>query len=304
MFEGKAEVSVLNPVGDTHRSKQLATRRAVDIDPANGRITDAVARPENFIAAHALKVPDLALDPEYPAAVLSARPWGYWRFESLEGGRVPNAVANGPALLASGSLSLAGPAGGNHSVVFRAPSQGQQKLLLDGAWTPPREGGYAIEFWCPSEAVRGMALLSLIAQEDDPVEKHTLLLQLTGQPRECLHQPGALRFLYRRPPGTDGGVNLFSHHVLVPYRWHHLVAQKNGTDLELFIDGTLVGRVAVDPDDSTGPCQLLLGRLKQRPLPPPNRNQVRSFIGQLDELAVFDHALTPAEIHRHYGLGR
>jgi hypothetical protein len=302
IFEGKAAVSVLNPEGDTVSNKEIDSMQAVAIDPKAGRISDVAAHPEQFAAAPTLRVAPLALDAAYPAAVLASGPRGYWRFESLENGVTPNEIPDGPPFKAVGPIRLAGADGGNHAVVF-PPRQKDQYLLMDGTWTPKSSGGHAVEFWCLSETISGMAVLSLIAKDDDPVEKHLLLLQLTAQHGDCVHQPGALRYLHRWPPGIDGGINLFSRHVFIPHRWHHLVAQQGGDGMELYLDGELTGRAPIDRDDTTAACEILLGRLKVRPLPTPHRNQVRSFVGQLDELAVYDHILTAAEVRQHYELG-
>lgn len=302
IFEGRAAVSVLNRDGDTVSNKEIDGLQAVEVDPKAGRISDVAAHPERFAAAPALHVPPPVLDPSYPAAVLASGPRGYWRFESLEAGRTPNEIPGGPPFRAFGGVHLAGAAGGNHAVVF-PPKQKDQYLLMDGTWTPNPAGGHAVEFWCLSETISGMAVLSLIAKENDPVEKHLLLLQLTAQHGDCVHQPGALRFLHRWPPGIDGGINLFSRHVFIPHRWHHLVAQQGGDGMELYLDGELTGRAPIDHDDTSAACAILLGRLKIHPLPNPHRNQIRSFVGQIDELAVYDHLLSAAEVRRHFELG-
>jgi hypothetical protein len=65
----------------------------------------------------------------------------------------------------------------------------------------------------------------------------------------------------------------------------------------------MTGRLEIGPNDNSADCRLLLGRLKLRPLPTPHRDQVRSFVGQLDELAVYDHPLSAAEVRKHYELG-
>ena len=215
IFEGKAAVSVLNHDGDTVSSQEIASSQAVEIDPGVGRISSVVARPEQFAAAPALAIPAPALDTSYPAAILQSRPRGYWRLESLEDGRISNEVPGGPSLRAFGPVRLAGAAGGNHVVEFR-PRQKEQYLLMDGTWTLNPAGGHAVELWCLSETISGMAVVSLIAAENDPVEKHLLLLQLTAQHGDCVHQPGALRFLHRWPPGIDGGINLFSPRLRPP----------------------------------------------------------------------------------------
>jgi hypothetical protein len=70
------------------------------------------------------------------------------------------------------------------------------------------------------------------------------------------------------------------------------------------VDGEQVGTSpaklnAHDADDAaTMACQLFVGRLKQRS-GPPFSNEIRAFEGRLDELAVYDRALSPDEIRRH-----
>ena len=46
---------------------------------------------------------------------------------------------------------------------------------------------------------------------------------------------------------------------------------------------------------------VLLGRLKSGRRP--HLNDIRPFVGRLDELAVYDHILSREEIRRHYELG-
>ena len=102
--------------------------------------------PEDFVTASALVPRPLVLDPGYRDAVLRAGPWSYWRFESLAGGQIPNAVPGRPSLGVNGPIHLSNPASGNRSAVFGAGQPGQY-LTLDGAWGPPRHPGYAVELW-------------------------------------------------------------------------------------------------------------------------------------------------------------
>ena len=93
--------------------------------------------------------------------------------------------------------------------------------------------------------------------------------------------------------------------TVVPSQWQHVVAQKVGDTLELYVNGELVGTSpanadALEPEDpATTPCRLLVGRLKQFQQHP---SEVRAFEGRLDELAVYDRPLTPDEIRRHAAL--
>src|SRR5262249_13876824 len=152
--------------------------------------------------------PPLELDPGYAAAVLAARPWGYWRFESLAGGQVANAVAGRPALRARGGVRLEGPPGGNRWVRF-GPNDHTQAFLVGGEWAPPRRGGYAVELWVqadlPSPRAFGQtALVSLIAKDDGRPEKHLAYLELTARGRRSPHEPCAVRFLDRWPVDVWG----------------------------------------------------------------------------------------------------
>jgi hypothetical protein len=183
---------------------------------------------------------------------------------------------------------------------------------MEGEWAPPRADGYAIEVWVqadlPSPNAFGQAaLVGLIDREAGKTENHLACLELTARGRRSPHEPCAVRFLDRWPAAVWGGADLFSRRDVVPSLWHHVVGQKSGATLELYVDGRCVGttpakRNAKGPEGAaTTPCRLLVGRLKQRSLPP-DASEIRAFEGRLDELAVYGRPLTPAEIRRHAGL--
>ncbi len=77
--------------------------------------------------------------------------------------------------------------------------------------------------------------------------------------------------------------------------WHHVVGSYDGATLSFYFDGVLVDAIA-DP----------------RPLPAVyttdahlgvNELQTDYVVGRSDELAIYDHALTPAQIATHYTIG-
>jgi hypothetical protein len=308
VFEGEAAVSVLDKDGRSIRSALLERRRPVEIDPGGGRIQEVEAEPELFVPLAAFVPPPLELAGGYAAEVLAARPWGYWRFESLADGRMPNEVAGRPPLIARGGVQLERSPGGNRWARFR-PGDPAQALLMDGEWAPPRDAGYAIEVWVqadlPSPTAYGQtALVSLIDREDGKDENHLAYLELTARGHRSPHEPCAVRFLDRWPAAGSGGTDVFSRRTVAPSLWRHLVGQKSGDTVELYVDGERVGTSpasprAGDPEAAgTAPCRLLVGRLKQRSHPP-FIQEVRPFEGRLDELAVYDRPLSPAEIRRH-----
>jgi hypothetical protein len=85
----------------------------------------------------------------------------------------------------------------------------------------------------------------------------------------------------------------------MPRRWQHLVAQKNGGRLELYIDGALDRAMPLERDHPTLSCRLVVGRRTTDPFDTQDR---RPFVGRIDELAVYDHPLTPEEVKNHFRL--
>ncbi len=302
VFKGEAALSVMGANGRSVRSALVEGNKAVEVDPRAARIQDVAPRPEHFVPVPEVLPQSLALVGTYPAEVLHAKPWGYWRFEQLVDGQVPNEVAGRPGLHVLGGVQLDGPPDGNHWALFQADDP-KQALLMDGHWSPPREQGYAMELWVQANALGQNALVSLIDRTEGPEEHHVSLLELTARSQRSPFEPCAVRFLDRWPPGLSGGVNVFSRRTFMPALWHHLVGQKAGDSQELYIDGRLVASSPAVPNPPDGaavttPCWLLVGRLKQQPLPP-QTFQIRPFEGRIDELAVYERPLTVEEIRRH-----
>jgi hypothetical protein len=304
VFKGEAEAAVLNAAGAPVRSQQIAERRALEIDPRRGQIGEAAPRPLDFVAPSILAPNPLVLGDSYRAAVLSSGPWAYWRFEAIDDGAVADEVAGRPPLRATGPVKIVGAGERNGCIEF-GTDEAEQSVAMDGLWEPASDPGYAVELWALPGRIGHAALASLIAPGPTrPARdyKHLFLLEMTASDRRSLLSPGLFRFLHRWPPGDAGGDNLFSARHYVPYRWHHVVAQRNGGRLELYVDGVPAQPVSHESAFASEPCRVLLGRLK----PLPRRSgyvHSRPFVGLIDELALYDHPLTTEEIRRHHELG-
>jgi hypothetical protein len=302
VFKGEAEAAVLNAAGVPVRSQQVAERRAFEIDPHSGQIEQAQARPVDFAVPAVMAPKPLGLDASYRKAILSADPWAYWRFEAIESGAIVDEVAGRPLLRAIGPVKLVGADERNKCFEF-GPEEVEQSLAMDGLWEPPSDPGYAVELWALPGRIGHAALASLIAPGPPSEDyKHLFLIELTASDRQSLLSPGLFRFLHRWPPGDTGGDNLFSTRHYVPNRWHHLVAQRTGRRLELYVDGVATQPVAPQSSSASEPCRLLLGRLKPVPRPT-GRVHSRPFVGLIDELALYNRPLTSYEVRRHYELG-
>jgi hypothetical protein len=304
VFKGEAALSVLGADGRSVHSALIQNEKAVEVDPRAARIQEVAPQRNQFVPVPQVSPPILELASTYSADVQSAKPWGYWRFERWEAKQVPNEVPGRPGLRVLGGVRQEGTPDGNHWALFR-PNDPEQALLMDGAWSPPRGlgQGYAIELWVQADSLGQNALVSLIDRKKGRDEHHVALLELTARSHRSFFEPCAVRFLDRWPPGLSGGVNVFSRRSFIPALWHHVVGQKSGDKMELYIDGRLVASSPAARDvpksmDATTPCWLLVGRLKQRALPP-HESEIRPFEGRIDELAVYERPLTLSEIHQH-----
>jgi len=310
VFEGEAAVSLL---GDDKRSRQgalVAGATAVEVDPYGAGIREVPPRPDHYVPLPESPPPGLEFSATYRREILEAAPTGYWRFQRIDGGLVPNEVAGAPPLRAVGGVRIDGDRPNGNRWAYFPQGDVTQALVMEGEWTHSRANGYAIEVWVqPTQLGLNLpgstALVSAIARADGLDEKHVALLELIARGRRSVHEPCAVRFLDRWPAARTGGADVFSRRSFVPSQWHHVVGQKDGDILQLYIDGELVGTSParlnlVDPE-GTAPCRVLVGRLKQLSVPP-HYTEIRPFEGRLDELAIYDRPLTVAEIRRHAAL--
>jgi hypothetical protein len=303
VFKGEAEASVLNEAGAPVRSQQVNERRAFAIDPRSGQIEEAAADSVDFVAPPVLAPTRLAIDATYREAVVAAGPWAYWRFEAMDDGVVADEMAGRRPLRATGPVKLVGAGGRNRCLEF-GPDEAEQSVAMDGLWEPPSDTGYALELWALPGRIGHAAIASLIAPGPPAQDyKHLFLLELTASDRRSLLlSPGLFRVLHRWPPGDSGGDNLFSTRHYVPYRWHHIVAQRSGGRLELYVDGVPTQPVTPPSALVTEPCRVLLGRLKPVPRPTGSVHS-RPFVGLIDELALYNRPLAAEEVRLHFELG-
>jgi hypothetical protein len=305
VFEGEVEAALLTDSGDPRRSRLVEKSKACDLDPRSGRISESPARPGGFASAYPLEEGDLDLAPAYATEVLKSAPRGYWRFEGLAGGEIPNQVAGGPRLRIHGPVELARSPSGNGYAVFKAGAP-EQFLDTEGLWKLPSWPGHAVEFWLQATSFSHASLVGFYPpRSSNPPDQldwylHAFLVEIRSWERISLHKPASIRFLHRWPIDKHVNDSLFSESIYLPRRWHHIVAQKYGGEVDLFFDGVLERTNRLDSDHPTLGCHLVVGRRN-----PDTRDMhdLRPFVGRLDELALYDHPLTVEEVRRHFRLG-
>jgi hypothetical protein len=302
VVEGAAEAALLDAAGTPLLTRFVEQSKAFVLEPGTGLIAEAPARPDGFVVPLTSTAPSLNLDPGYAGAVLRSRPRGYWRFESLAGGAVPDEVPGGRPLRVHGPVALSGQTNG--CVVFRAGAP-EQFLTTDGLWELARRPGHAVEFWFSADGFHRAALISLFPPRDLlPPEQawryfHTSLVELTVRGRQSLHKPATVRFLHAWPLEIRSETNIYSPGLYVPGRWHHVVIQRDGDRMEIYFDGVPGRSRPIEPDYPTLSCHLVVGRRTPDPLA---THDSRSFVGRLDELAIYDHPLSAEEVRHHFDL--
>ncbi|MDR3620629.1 MAG: iron dicitrate transport regulator FecR [Paludisphaera borealis] len=306
VFEGEAEAGVIGPKGYPRRIQRIEKSKEFELDPGAGRIAEAVSDVEGFATPPKLMAPGLRLDPTYPSAVLRSKPKSYWRFQALVDGGVPNEVVGERPLVVHGPITVSGGSQGDGCAVFKA-GQPEQFLSTVGLWRFDSEPGCAVELWFMADQIRHASLFGLrpttedLAQASQHRYVHALLLELTAYERYSLNKPASIRFLRRWPLNDNVGTDLFSDKLYIPWRWHHVVAQTNGASMDLYVDGVKSHSAPVEGGPSNLLCELAVGRLTSEPSAPKGS---RSFVGRLDELAVYDRPLTSQEIRLHYELAK
>jgi hypothetical protein len=107
-------------------------------------------------------------------------------------------------------------------------------------------------------------------------------------------QRSRVRFLHRDPPGSDyrTGKACFSADPYMFRRWQQIVAVKQGRRMQLYVDGRL-SATNTDPTFLATNLFLEIGQFI-------GTEKVLPFVGQLDELSIYDRALSKDEIEQHY----
>ena len=142
---------------------------------------------------------------------------------------------------------------------------------------------YSLEAWAHPTSVAGPGGHVVAAVEQEPNDGYSLFFYLDRTPR----------FERETPTGTDGIVaSPISGTAFV-----HLVGTFDGTTQRLYVDGALQQQGASSktfPGNDNAPFSI--GANSQA--------DTNRFVGEIDEVALYDHVLTPDRIKLHTDVGR
>lgn len=305
VFEQQLTASTVGASGRTLEEIQLESGRSILV---NHRLSPG-AKP----AALFLRVPPppLSVPPAseaaYAAAILASSPAAYWRFESLDAARqVADETGRHPlqlferARLGGGDRQRFLVVDNGDAAGFATPSGG-----IPGLDTAR---GITVECLLFSSAENHGTAIALERAEPGPLPpdtppsiRHapqTFALERMARRGEHLghiHPDFALRAMFRAPAGYVGGTNLYSRESHLLHRWIHVAAVHDGSRILLYLDGELSDSTEAALPFHNALLRPIIGRLQ----PTNSEDQIRQWIGGIDEVALYGRALDAAEIRAH-----
>jgi hypothetical protein len=292
VFDGKADVSLLDSIGEVKSTQRLNASESVRIRPASQAIDRIEEKDSDYPELKMPPRPRLRLASSYAENMLKLAPLGYWRFETISDGVVPNELASGPRLQVAGTASITTEDGGNHSGDLTR--RGQTEYFQIPNARSLLQGDFSISMFAQFDWLQNFSLVSAM-RYDNEVQGHPFLLQSYAAFRRTAQKGTVLHAVFRDPPGWDGGTEVIGSIQLRPLHWHHIAVTRNAGLITLYLDGEAVARESVGtmPLDCR---QIFVGRLNGNPSQ--SRVDSRGLVGRIDELAIFPQALSDAEILR------
>ncbi|TWT97336.1 LamG domain-containing protein [Neorhodopirellula pilleata] len=302
VFSGRA---LLHPNAATTVQNELRLEAGEAIrfnSNANGNVGVVMleASMSRFVSARSSGFDPLKLGSEYVRAVMESQPSIYWRFEELAG-EMPYYVKNEGSAPGMNAVLFGEPGWrqyGNNQVAELGKLGTSSGFRSADLWPPEPLDEYTIEFWFKPELYHHGEMLCMHQREqfDDGRYSHTLMLEsLMEHWRNPLrvYQPNRIRFVHRSPASGEvtEGSNLIADRPYPVRTWQHLVAQKNGEQLMLWLDGRLADE-KTDSRPLEAKMQFVIGQLYLT-------RAERRFVGQIDEIAIYDRCLTSEEIRGH-----
>jgi len=250
----------------------------------------------------------LSVGPAYVKEIKRATPVAYWRFENEQQGITRNEMADRLHLRMEEAVRWVGSKG-NQAVEFGITEQDKTPgglLTCRTGWDQVlHDDSYTLEMWAKPSHLHLGTMLSFVSKGAGVFKDrgHGILFELCGPVWPTpWHAPGRICFLHRSPGGSDykKGTYCFSDAKYQVRHWQHFVAVKDKQQMKLFLDGQLVAS-AEDETPVAEDLMLLIGLIHFRATTP---KETRRFVGQMDEIAVYDRPLSGQEIRRHYQLLR
>jgi hypothetical protein len=309
VFHGEAEVITPWTSGTSSPDRlRVQSERSIRLSATDsGRIevSRGPALLNRFTSQVSMDSDLLEIPSQYVDAVKQADPLIYWRFDRPVNDVIKNEMGNHYNALVVHKPQWVDEHG-NMTVEFGAGLDDEVLrafLVADEPFQNINRDSYTIELWAKPSHYHSGTMVSLATAGGNGEETrgaHGALLELGGLRAfySSIEHPGRVRFLHRDPPSNEMalGTSCFSNEPYVLRKWQHIVAVKDKSQMRLYVDANLVASAPDNTPLSDG-LELLIGQIDRD-------RDWRPFVGQLDELAFYTHALSDQEIAKHFRLVR
>lgn len=207
---------------------------------------------------------------DYRSLVLGDNPVGYWRLADTDTNVAAEVGPNGTAR--GGVTSTTGVLADNAA---RALNGSTGYLAIPDAAALDPTGDLSVEAWAKPTAVQ----TGRVVQKSGSVWQYRLGMTSTGQWRGAVYV-GTRTYEVSDPAAGQLGV------------WTHLVMTRSDGTLSLYVNGKLVDTAAMTGANNVSTGTLAIGRA--------GSSGSSYFPGNVDEVAVYDHALAPSAVSSHF----
>jgi PKD repeat protein len=247
----------------------------VSLTATNGSGSDTVVK-TGYVTVGAQPPPAVG----YRPTVMADNPVGYWRLGDTGTGV---AAEVGPSGSAVGGVSSAPGALLNDSDQARAFDGSTGYLSIPSAASLNPTGDLSVEAWVNPRVVHGGVAVQKGGASGYSVWQYRLGMTSGGQWRGTVFV-GSTAYAVTAP-GT-GALGA----------WTHLVLTRSAGTLSLYVNGTLAATAASSGALNSTTSILGIGRS--------GASATSYFDGAIDEVAVYDHALSPTAVAAHMRGGR
>ncbi|SMP78295.1 Concanavalin A-like lectin/glucanases superfamily protein [Neorhodopirellula lusitana] len=255
----------------------------------------------SFASARSTGFDPLNIGQDYVDAVLASDPKVYWRFQELSG-EGTQYIANEGSSPDMNAEMIGAPSWrqyGENRVVELGLSAAPTGFQSSKAWPPTPLENYSVELWVKPQLFHHGEVLCLYspAQLPDGRYQHTMMLETTAQHyfthRLTNSAPNRFRYMHRKLGDTQSlsATSLFADKEYESRAWQHIVAQKEGSHQKLWINGRLEAEHE-SPYPLNNHVKVLIGQIYPSSV-------YRKFVGQIDEVALYDRCLSLDEMRSH-----
>jgi hypothetical protein len=254
--------------------------RGSDAGPSDARAGDGGAVDATTDDAGAVDAGD-----RYAAEVLADNPAAYLRLDDGAGLVAVNRVAGGPAGTYVGAVGLQAPgalANGNRAVELKNDAWIDWGDVFPFAGAAP----YTLEAWIRPRVVDSTRFVFDRGPSGGSVP---------GEGYTVYFGNGYLLAARSRAAGGEFGYVSTGASPATDV-WTHVVVTYDGASDRFYAGGVLVDAASAGPIGTSVPGRLAIGNLA--------RGQFNKFVGFVDEVAIYDHALTAARIAAHFAAAK